>query len=61
MNGYICFYKNIRIEVYAKTLYEAQCEAAKRLKVKDKDRYKISVYLAEKNGKTVTHSGAELP
>ena len=59
MNGYICFYGNRRIEVYAATTYEAQIAAATALGVKVNKRYKISVTLAEKGGPTgpeiVTH------
>ena len=34
MNGYICFYKNKKVEVMADSSYEAQQKAAKHLKVK---------------------------
>jgi len=52
-NGYIAFYKNKKCEVYADTSYEAQLKAAKKLKAKKS--YDVSVVLAEKNGKQVTH------
>lgn len=55
MNGYVCFYNNERIEVYAETSYKAQLKAAEVLKVKPKKRYMISVVLAEKDGEEVTH------
>ena len=58
MNGYICFWKNKRIEVYAETTYAAQKEAAKILKVKRS--YEITVVLAEKGGEQVIHSTSEL-
>lgn len=54
MNGYICFYKNKRVEVYANTSYEAQQEAARKLNVRRSSE--ISVHLAEKCGEQVTHS-----
>jgi hypothetical protein len=53
MNGYVCFYKGKRVEVYAKTSYEAQQKAAAILKVKKS--YEITVVLAEKDGAQVTH------
>jgi hypothetical protein len=56
MNGYVCFYKNSRLEVYANTSYEAQQKAADQLNVKPKQRHMISVVLAEKNGQQVTHT-----
>ena len=55
MNGYIGFYKGKRFETYAETSYAAQCKMAKENNVKEKDRYKIDVVLAEKNGETVVH------
>jgi len=54
-NGYVCFYKGKRFEVYAETPYDAQCKVAIENKVKDKNRYQITVMLAELNGKQVTH------
>lgn len=51
MNGYICFYKEKQCEVYADTMFQARTKAAELLKVKPKDEYKISVNLAELNGK----------
>lgn len=59
MNGYVCFYNDKRIEVYANTTYEAQMLAAKQLKVKDKNQYKITVVLAEKNGEEVIHTAVD--
>ena len=54
MNGYICFYKNKKVEIMADSSYEAQQKAAKQLKVKK--TYEITVCLAEKNGEQVIHS-----
>ena len=61
MYGYVCFYKGQRIEVYATSSFDAQESAAKILKVKAKNSYQVSVYLAERpNGETVTHSTASV-
>ncbi len=46
MNGYICFYKNKKIEVWAETSYKAQLEAAKQFKAKKS--FDVVVCLAEK-------------
>jgi hypothetical protein len=58
MNGYICFYKGNRVEVYAETSYAAQQKAATILKAKR--IYEVTVHLAEKNGETVARSTAEV-
>lgn len=56
MNGYICFYKSQRIEVWADTTFKAQLKAQSLLKVPDRYRHKIIVALAEyANGETVEH------
>jgi len=60
MNGYICLYNGKRIEVYAETTYKARQKAADIFKVRPKQEYKISVYLAEKDGEQVTHNPAIL-
>ena len=54
MNGYVCFYKGKRVEVYAETSYVAQQKAATMLKAKR--AYEVTVVLAEKNGEAVVHS-----
>ena len=56
MNGYICTWKNKRIEVYAETIYGAQQKAAAILK--PKKEWEISVWLAEKNGVPYEHTAA---
>ena len=62
MNKYKCFHiRHQPIDVEAMTTYEAQCLAAKKLKIKPKSQYQISVMLGEKDGVPVMHSGAELP
>ncbi|MCK9593831.1 MAG: hypothetical protein M0Q91_17665 [Methanoregula sp.] len=53
MNGYICFYKGKKFEVYADSTYEAQKKCAVDNKIKKS--YEITVVLAEKNGEQVTH------
>lgn len=60
LNGYVCFYNGARHETYASSLYEAKCNAvshfqaqAGRRKIKE---HMVSVTLAEKAGKQVTHS-----
>jgi hypothetical protein len=55
MNGYVCFYKGKRIEVYADTSYAAQQKAAAMLKAKKS--YEVTVVLAEKSGQQVIHEG----
>jgi hypothetical protein len=52
-NGYICFHKGKQYEVYASSTFEAQKRCAEQNKIKK--RYEITVVLAEKNGKPVTH------
>jgi hypothetical protein len=52
-NGYVAMYKNKRVEVMADTQYEAQQLAAKHFRARKP--YEVSVMLAEKGGKQVTH------
>ena len=59
MNGYLAFYKDEKIEVYAETSYKAQCKAAEVLRVKPNRQYMITVALCEKDGEPVLHSPAE--
>jgi hypothetical protein len=53
MNGYIAFYKGKRTEVYAESSYAAQKMAAEKFKARK--QYEVTVFLAEKDGETVTH------
>jgi hypothetical protein len=59
MNGYVCFWNRQRVEVRAESSYEAQQKALPlfqkntRKKVKG---YDVTVMLAEKDGKQVTHT-----
>lgn len=63
MNGYICFWKQDKVEVYAKTSYGAQKSALAmfqkntRKKVKSHD---ITVVIAEQDDQPVSHSTAIL-
>jgi hypothetical protein len=57
-NGYVCFYRNSRIEVYASTSYEAQTKAAALFKARK--QYEVTVVLAEKGGDPVIHDTALL-
>ena len=58
MNGYIAFYHGKQIEVHAETSYKAQQTAVSIFKAKK--AYEVTVMLAEKDGKQVTHSTAGL-
>lgn len=59
MNGYIALWRGKRTEVYASTSYEAQTKAAQVFKARH--QHEVTVVLAEKDGKPVTHSTASLP
>ena len=52
-NGYICLHKGKKYEIYAESTFEAQKKCAQQNNIKK--AYEISVHLAEKNGKPVTH------
>jgi hypothetical protein len=54
MNVYIAIYKGKRVEVCATTSYQAQKIAAKEFKAKK--QYEVDVYLAEKDGFSVTQT-----
>jgi hypothetical protein len=58
LNGYVCFYKSKRTEVYASTTYEAQTKAAAFFKARK--QYEVTVVLAEKGGEVVVHSTASI-
>jgi len=55
-NGYVAFYKGKKMDVYAKTSLEARDKAAKAFGAKK--AYDVTVMLAEKGGKQVTHSAS---
>jgi len=56
MNGYVCFFRGKRAEVYAENLSEAKEKAVVHFKAKGKQRYDVTVMLAEKNGEEVIHT-----
>lgn len=63
MNGYICFYRGERYEVYADTPLQAQ-DAVEVIVQKKYPRRKIkgwdiSVMIAEHNGVQVTHTAVD--
>lgn len=60
MNGYIAFYNGKKIEILAKSLYDAKKLAVATFKVSLKKSHMVSVVLAEKDGEPVTHSTGEI-
>jgi len=54
MNGYLAYYKNKKIEVFAETAYQAQKKASEILKVKKS--HEVDVYLCEVDSKPVIHT-----
>lgn len=54
MNGYVCFWKGKRVEVYADTTLQARDKACAMLKVRK--AYEVTVVLAEKDGAPVVHT-----
>lgn len=59
MNKYICFWRGKQVEVAARTSFDAQTEAALRMKVKRP--YEITTMLVElEDGTEVTHSTATI-
>lgn len=54
MNEYVCFYKGKRLEIHARTSYEAQEKAAKLFKAKKS--WSVTVVLAGKHNKQVVHT-----
>ena len=57
-NGYVCFWRNKRYEVYAPTSYAAQLKCAQLHSIKKS--HEITVVLAEKAGVQVVHNPAIL-
>ena len=51
MNGYVCFYKSHRLEIYADSKYAAQCKACDILRIPYSKGYLVAIELAEKGGK----------
>ena len=58
MNGYICFWRGKKTEVYAQNTLDAQTKAAKVFKAKR--QYEVAVMLAEKDGKQVETSTSSI-
>lgn len=58
MNGYICFYKEKKLEVYAETSYKAQLKAASLFKAKHS--YDVSVVLCEVEDEQVSISTSSI-
>lgn len=54
LNGYLAFFYGKKIEVYAKTSYEAQQKAVEAFKAPKSKAYQVVVVLAEKAGQQVT-------
>ena len=57
MNGYLAFYKNKKMEVYAETSRAAQLKAAAAFKAKKE--WEVTVVLCEKAGEQVTHMAVD--
>ena len=57
-NGYLCFHKSRRVEVFANTSYEAQQLAVEKLRLKPHKRCEVAVVLAVKAGEVVEHDPA---
>ena len=53
MNGYVAFYKGKQLDVHAETPREAQLKAAELFRTKK--TWDVTVVLATKDGKQVTH------
>lgn len=61
MNGYLAYYDGKKIEVYAKTSYEAQQKAIEILKPPKSKKHLVTVYLCEReDGSQVVHSTASI-
>jgi hypothetical protein len=55
MNRYLCFFRGRKIEVAAETTAEAQRMAVVELRIKERQRTEISVYLLETSAGPYTH------
>lgn len=55
-NGYIAFFKERRLEVYAPTSYEAKLKAVQLFKPRKSQEHEVHVHLCErKDGSQVIH------
>jgi hypothetical protein len=55
MNGYLAFFKEKKLEIYAPSLYAAKLKAVAEFKPSKKDSGLVSICLAEVSGKQITH------
>ena len=55
MNGYIAFYNNKEIELFAESLYSAKLKAVAKMRVPKNKQHMVSVVLAEINNNPVIH------
>lgn len=56
MNGYIAFYDNKRLELYAETLWEATVKARVTFRAPKSRQHLVTVMLAEQDGEPVVHT-----
>ena len=54
-NGYIAFYNNKKIELFAESLYSAKLKAVAKMRVPKSKQHMVSVVLAEINNNPVIH------
>lgn len=55
MNGYIFFYNNKRVELYAESLYDAKLKAVAHFKPPKSKQHMVHGALAEINDKPIVH------
>lgn len=60
MHGYLAFYGNREVEVYASSLFEAKTKAVAHFKVSPKKTHLVSVYLCEKDVNQETGKGTQV-
>lgn len=60
IHGFVCLYAQKRGDFYAPTVLAARAQAAAKWKVKSKNEYLITVWLAEKNVDPETGKGTEV-
>lgn len=59
MYGYIAIFGDRRHELYANSLFEAREKALEHFKPRKRVAHMVTVVLAEKDGKTVTHRAVD--
>lgn len=57
--GYVAIYGARRHELYANSLFEARQKAVEHFRPRKRDAHMVTVVLAEKNGKTITHTAVD--